>query len=1235
MAVQDITRLLDPAPKHYSGSRLEQGRALVDSDFNEARRADDQELQLATLDIVGRKASPGDGFLPDLKPGDVINPQLIRFGSFFQSFVLNYSLKPGSIYVGGWRFVQEETEPVAFQREYLQMGPATAPRAAVGTQRQLSYLRGWEQPVTAVEDSELIEPALHGADSAVRVRRMRQVEVRNVEADDCAAAFEEVLAELGHGSSATYDPASCELRSNARLRMGFFGEAAGDCEGCEPALRGKYLGSEDHTVKVMLAAPGSYVWAFDNGAPLYRVKLILDGDGGATVEMLTPPKDTFHEPVLNNVVEFLPWSVLLDNGKPAGGKAAGESVGNEKLATRAGFFAEVDTPYETGPRSFHVRLDPGSLSQIGFSIGKSEAKSLTKAQLSVKTGESPAAEVIALEWDPAHPHAAELNPSNPSAEDLITYVYMRVWHVKKPGEPLTIPTSSQAPLGRTGLVATFGGSGRRGDFWRATVRTEARDEILPLTLMGPGGVPPDGPREVVAPLALLQLNSAFGGSHQVVSIHDCRPSLPAITNRGCCTYVVGTGPFTHFQSIQAALDALPRAGGHICVLPGTYREQIRASGRTNVKISGCGRRTVIESPAELTAGALVELQSEPAPSRMPSSMVVEKLSIRAQGQIAIRASGHGVELRDLSIEVSPTEEGDTPNAIRALNAGRLEIVDNRIRMRGGLSHHAAVYLGAVEDATLERNRIETVAQEAEGRVDCWGGVHISGGSRRIEVRDNDITGGRGHGLTLGSVRFRATDGSELGIEGAGLGQSAAEPPFALSARIEPVDRGGPNGGAIRYYPDPDPAIEDLLIDDNRIREFRGSGIASLAPEVIHDDVATGPPLCIRRTTFAVEHFVVRDNQIEDNARGLPGDLRSDRARGGIILSEVQALSLVRNRIESNGFNPDSGPIHGIFVGYGDDLLISGNRVVNNGLSGGQEPTDRAPRGAIVLARPVPEPLLESFTLDASISRVMLRANVVESSLGPALSMIAGGHCSVLANHLESRTRRQQAATITSTVLIAQPGRPWEAVDLPPNEPNPARWNQPVGSQEYLGGRAQDVDNSGGLVFADNQVTTISAVEAVRAAGVPVLILSTDSVVMSANQLSAEASRNSISAHCWVVGSTVNIARNRIAEGIETTRLSLVAMAPMLTLATDNILTHCPAIFGCLNHNNPLYFVDEGNLTWFRMLNRRCETEAEAIFPSLRALCQQLFGLGSLTEDEIGGAFNRGLSSIAAFRRFER
>ena len=1199
MATLDITRLLPPGRGKYVGARVQQGRPLTDFDVNEGRVAETADRLATERAVIGAAGSPDDGFMPELSKGDTIKRVLVQFGSFIQSFVFDYRLRPGTMYVGGRRFEVDEPEPVIFQREYLQMGPATAPRAAVGMQHQLSYLHGFEQPVSAVEDAELMEPALHGAEGGTRMRRTGRVEVRNVESTDGKEAFSEVLEALGDGASATYDSATGQLKSNARLQLRFFGEPPGDCVGCEPALRGQYLGNEDHCVRLMLASADSFVWAYDNAAPLYRAKLVFDGGGGATVHMLNPPKDLSKEPVLNQVVEFLPLSVLLKNGRPTGAAESGQRVFDEKLASIVGFFGEVDQPYEQASRTFHARLDPTSLARIGVGIGKASSKAPKLAKVSLKSGEPLAEEVIALEWDRAHPHAASLNVNDPDAEELVSYVYLRVWHVKKPGEPLTIPVIDSRPLGRTGLVPIFVGKGRRGDYWRATLRTDYRSEILPRALMQAGGVPPDGPIEVVAPLSLVTFSSDFGNSHRVDAVRDCRRSQPALTSRGCQTYVVGNGGFGDFSSIQEALDALPKVGGRISVLAGTYVEELRIAGRGNVRLTGCPGRTVIESPSTRTAEALIDVVAEPSPSRIR----LEGLTIRARGQLGVRTNGPNVELHDLDIEVQPDALPETPSAVRVMAAERLRMMDSRIVMNGGFSDFAAVDLDVVDGAVVEGNRIL-----APGTADVWGGLQIRGGGRRIDVRDNEISGGRGHNITLGSAQFRATDGSDLGMVGPGLGQSATVSPFALSGRLQPVDR-VVNGATLRYYPEPDPTTEDLLIADNRLLDCRGSGIGSLAPLVVHESIAQAAPLCIRRTTFVVERLTIRSNRIEGNARGAPGALGSDRTRGGVVLSEVRSLAMSDNRIASNGAALPPGPACGIYLASGRDVVIENNQIVGNGSSVSTGRTAPELSGAIILAEAANNTVDQVVTRNAAIGAVSLRGNFVTSPWGPALSMAAGGWCSVTGNHFEGQVTTGTIVPLGAAVVtILVPARTVEAVDLEPNEPSSERWDQPSGSLDYLSGRGQDIDEIGGLVFSNNQVgTTGVGALAQTATGVPVLLVSTGSVVMLNNQLRATASPQSFEYHCWVIGTTVNVSGNRVAETLDMANHSLVVMGAMMTVGNDNILTHCGKIYGCENDESPEYFVDEGNLVWLSRISPNCAALEQQITPGLQSVCRAIFG----------------------------
>ena len=1189
MSATDVTRLLKGQRQHYVGGRVLQGRPLLECDDNEDRRARADDFTAAIREVAGLRGSPDDGFLPDLVPGQVVASKLVRFGALVQAYVLDYPLKPGSMQLAGWRFEQEAPASVVFQREFLQMGPAAAPLAQIGTQRQFSILRAWEQPVSAIEDSELFEPALHGADGALRSRRMRRVETRTVDAEDCALAFDEVLETLGHKDTVSYVPETGLLQSNARLQLTFGSEPPGDCPGCDPLLRGQYLGSADQAIRIMLASSGSYVWATDDSAPLYRAKLIFDGSG-ARVEMLSPPKDSFHEPKADRVVEFLPWSALLENGTPSGGKGFDQPLSNEKVAERVGVLGTVDTPYDPDDRSFHARLDTEALQAFGLATPKTLAKSPeAAAQKAVKTGNPPGQEVIALEWDPAHPNAAELNPGSDADGAEIGYVYLRFWHVKRPGQGVAIPLGAGLPLGATGVVPVFSGKGRRGDFWRASLRVAKRDTILPWAIMESGGLPPDGPIEAVMPLALVVWRSLFGQSHEVLSIEDCRPNLPAITNRGCCTHVVGHGAGARYASVQAAIDALPVSGGRICIREGDFSGDFHLSGRENVLIEGCGDRTVLLS-GEDGGEALATLASDSG-----GRVTMRNLSLRAAGQIAVALQGESIALQDLRILSAPSEAAPAGNAICGIDVSKCDIRGCRITMAPGTSAHSAICLRAVGEVLVEGNQI---AHEGEGRERAWGGIHLMGESHGAELRGNRIERALGHGVTLGSVEWRAPDGTDLGLAATGFGQILNDGTLFPTARLGPVTVDGQT-----YYPESDPAITDLMIADNEIEGCSGSGIGALALEVIHDEIASAAPLCMRRSTFPVSG-TLRGNRLSGNAAGA-GAPEADRVRGGITLSDVQSVTIEKNTISGFSRTPGSGPRDGIFVAFGAGLFLRRNKITLH-----PSTTDAAPdlSGGIILGPVVTASVVELMSVEAPIAEVRIEGNTVSCGNGPALVLHAGGACAVSGNALETAARTWGSGPIgATTVAILHPTRVAEAVDLPTGEPSPDRWLQPIGSQEFLSGRAQNIEATGGLVVCDNQISTRLRVKQVAGALIPVSIFSLGSVTFTDNQLSARMASGTMAAQAFVVGATVACTDNRVAETLEVGNVSLIAVAPFLALGTGNHLTHCPAIFGCQNHENDPFFAADDNLTWFRAQDERCESTAAEMHPDLSGICTALFG----------------------------
>jgi hypothetical protein len=1191
----DISRHLNQPRKHYSGARLQQGRPLLDSDFNEGAEARAGLWRTALVDIVGAAGSQDDGFMPALKAGDTVASKLVRFGAATQAFVLDYPLKAGSMYVGGSRWEQAAAEPVIFQRGFLQMGAATAPRAGLGEQRQLSYLRGWEQPVTAVEDGEMLEPSLGGADSAARVRRVRRVEVRNVQPTDCAAAFAEVLEDLGHGDTATYDPPTCELRSNGRLQMTFQGAPAAECGPCQPSHEGRYLGGESHAIRIMLTAPDRYVWAYDNAAPLYRVRLVLDGAGGSRVEMLTPPKDTFHHPRQQTVVEFLPWEALLDNGRAQDDSSTGATFVNEKVAARVGILAEVDGPYDPAARTFHVRLAPDSAQQIGVGQGTTGTKGDKQAVVNLKTGTAPEQDGFALRWDPQHPFDEQLNPTENSPDGFVTYLYMRVWHLKQTDEALTIPTSSDRPLGLTGLVPVFTGRGRPGDFWTVAVRPEAPDEILPRELMLAGGVPPHGPREVVAPLCLLTWRSLTGIVHELVRIDDCRATVPPLIQRGCCTYEVGPGG--DFQTIQAAVDALPVSGGRICVRAGVYREELRIAGKSNVVVAGCGPRTRIESPPAASGEALVQIELGEA----GHDVTLRDLAVGADGQLGVRVvGGSRVALRGLAFRQTPGPANTLRSAVHTLGTGDVRISDCRVETARAFTHHAALYLDAPAGAIVERTTVDTLPLSGRGSF-AWGGIHVAGGSRGVELRGNLIRGGRGHGITLGSVVFGALDGTRLGLEGAGRGQSNRAPPFSATGVLLPFTFDPDGTGAREFFPEPQTAVDDLIVCDNRIEGVGGSGISSLALQVEHDERATGPPLCFRRTTFALTNSVIEDNRLVENARQRAASDGESVAVGGIVLSDAARVTVRGNLVEGSGA-AGSVPVCGIAVARGEHVSVVGNRIRGNGPPEGLPDAGGAvtPRyhGGIVVASP------QSREADLP-GNIQVRRNVVDQPAAPALFVMSRGACQVTANHFH--THRPPGLLLAATVLIFSAGKPWEAVDLPEGEPNQDRWLQPNGSREYLNGRAQDLPegDGGALCFNGNQVTTNAQTDS-NFGGFAATLLSLDHVSALGNQFAARGFEPSRLPQVAAIGLTTDVAVNRVAESVNRSDISLGVMGAMLTACAGNILTHCPVVFGCANDRIPEFFVAEDNLAWFQPPTGTCDGTGGQVRESLQRLCG-LFG----------------------------
>jgi hypothetical protein len=1214
MANGDITRLLIQPRKHYVGARMQQGRVVLDSDFNEEAALAGEERRRALLDIVGPTGSPDDGFAADLEIGDEVTIHPVSFGGGPPVDTLNYRLRPGTMYVSGLRFEHNERtlggqtggDPVVFQRDFLQMRDADAPQTG-GTHTQLTYLHAWEQTVSATEDEEIRERALGGIDTSTRVRRMARVEVREVvNDDDCEDAWAEARQQIEAEAGGTFDASGFELLSAARLRVSFVpGEALDTCAPCAPDDVGRYLGANNQTIRIMLAGPNRYVWAFDNAAPLYRVELGRAAGGVVPVRMITEPRDESRWPLTNTVVEFLPWSALLDN--------------NEKVAAEVGVFLRVAEGFDPDVDSFGIAA-----------------------------ADLPQLDPLIQEWDAAHPDIALLpNDADPDGQ----FLFMRVWHrLDADADPVLLDTAAgptnHALLRRQGILPEFTGAGRAGDYWVVTVRPNTPQQVVPWNLTQGGGVPPHGPRHLYAPLSLISFRPPGAGERAntevVDSVRDCRRLFrPLVDRGGCCTHTVGDGVGSQgdYLSIQAAIDNLPPEGGKVCVLPGTYDEVVRVE-RPDVTLEGCGRQTRVRTPQGDAGPALVHL--------LAPRVTVRELTLETSGQVGVLAGredlnadpvADDIVLERLFVEAGERAGvgGQTRTGLDVRRGQRVTVRECEVTMGGNsVSDEAAVFVRGV-DIRVEGCRI--AAEPTADAFAAWGGLQIGGSSRGVQVRRNRITGGLGHGITLGSLEWVEERTRRVSSFGAGAGlQNSFDPCAPKQDSVRPVAVDD-----VRFDPETAGDLEDILILDNRITDMQGNGISVLTTLRLDDDggqdLITVDNLTIERnriTNCVVQSKTLASNSPVGKTKKLsPGEeevfgqfLVSSIPPAGIALVDGEHVYIRGNEIRDNGTN-DPGPVAGVCIIFGNDIVIEDNRIQNNGLRRPASiPSISSMRSGIAVSlagvasnRPTQD------VSDTTGTSLRVVGNIVEHPNGPALAARATGPVLIEDNYLLSlgnNATAQQAST-AHCVAVVNAGMPWESVDIPPGEPSAQRWRFPDGTPAYLQRRPGEGDDEGGggvgapgeggiigqggpVLFNNNHVT-LRWVEASNAAaglasGFSVGICSLDDVTMNGNQFALNVEdpglkkkdgttfnrQPRISAHVVAVGATANASHNRVAEGVNDALISLEVLGGFLVTASYNITTHmsfsatCNGVSGDeggpANDADP-FRVHRGNLVWLR------------------------------------------------------
>lgn len=518
----------------FSRVSFEGGSAITDADLNAAFDAQSDQFQQLTSTWIAPAGTADDGWHAENLH------EVVQNGDTWVNFDLaqgHYTLE-GEMLHNSSPFPfnsQPHGQSASLEPDMALLKPTLAEIQAMPNQTRYDavYLDSVITSVLVEEDSELDEVASPSAPAAREISVNKVRIITDIEGD-CATAREQVLDGIA-GTNGTFALPSPRIHSNGRLRVSL-GTAPTNDNPCAPDQATGYFGRLNQTVKVKMTAPDAFVWAYDNGAHLYRVT--LDAGDDQTLRLITPFADAALFPVSGQIAEICAWDARLPNG--------------EMTAQPLGRFHAIATGYN--PTSETLSLDTAI-----------DADLRAWYDTRLASGDAP-------------------------------FLFLRIWEPATTLMDNSTPSANDVPLADTGVHLHFEADGTAGDQWTFSLRTNANDTVFPKRFLYTGGQPPSNLKRAADLLATIHweiVNDVVIGH-----LHDCRRRIrPLWQQKGCCTFTVGDGHSSHgdFDTIQTAIDALPHTGGRICLLPGQHLGGVELQELTNITIEGCKGQTHVHS----------------------------------------------------------------------------------------------------------------------------------------------------------------------------------------------------------------------------------------------------------------------------------------------------------------------------------------------------------------------------------------------------------------------------------------------------------------------------------------------------------------------------------------------------------------------------------------------------------------------------------------------------------------
>lgn len=574
----DFTRNTSKPEKHYSDVRMQQGRVLLDSDWNELVDIEAHRTETKAVDVIGKHGGPADGAgfrivtdkneLP-AKEGESVED--LEAGDFY--------ITPGRYYVDGILCENERTVRFAAQSDLP--GAQIQEDEASPANRWLVYLDVWNRHISHIEDPDIREVALGGPDTTTRSKTIWQVKTAKVP-----------LVSIHRLDNALPFSSSCEEllhilpgASGGRLTSGRTPVLTED-KPCQISPKGGYQGLENRLYRVEIHQGNEpLAWPRPENVESVDAQRVEGEEKELRVDVQILEGTAWAE---GQMVEV--YSDVTDGDGVAGVPARIDKIEIDESGTILSFDQDLSSLIQGDGlklrrvASFKWSRDNGSVtSAIDEFVKKNEGDTFTNKirisppgrdkVLTFRPGDT--VEILNDEDDLLERPGilAIVDPASTSDRDgavvLSTSVpvvdrslhpKLRRWDYnpdKKAAGKMAVHPITLDPFDlEEGIRIQFSGEGFRSrDFWCFAARTTS-GEVEELK-----DAPPQGIMHHFAPLAVIKSDLSEEGSVQSI-VSDCRKVFPPLTELTNIYYAGGNGQSGYPEKeLDSPLRVRVAAGG--------------------------------------------------------------------------------------------------------------------------------------------------------------------------------------------------------------------------------------------------------------------------------------------------------------------------------------------------------------------------------------------------------------------------------------------------------------------------------------------------------------------------------------------------------------------------------------------------------------------------------------------------------------------------------------------------